>query len=283
MTPNRPPFGTPHGTRCRAGFTLVELLVVIAVIAILAAMLLPALSSAKLKAYRVSCMNNLKQLGTARLLYVNDGTRLVPLTLTGSGEDVAPDLLIENVMNRVKICPSTQEQDPRPSPGTELKGRADMTYVTWTTASGRQMYRPSSYAINGWIAVDHSPVKIYPQYFYQKESFIRDAARTPAFADGVWYFMFPVEINDAGNPIDLYNGAFRNINGCSHGMGIGLIDRHGRRGANAAPRALPNPPRNQLPGAINLAFVDGHAEKEKLENLWNYPWHRGWVTPNPRP
>src|SRR5579883_223959 len=63
---------TPMSLRAQRGFTLIELLVVIAIIAILAAILFPIFAQARDKARAVACMSNMKQIGTATQMYVQD-------------------------------------------------------------------------------------------------------------------------------------------------------------------------------------------------------------------
>ena len=78
---SRSHFGSKGLQPAIPAFTLIELLVVIAIIAILAAMILPALAAAKAKGQGIACINNMKQLQTAWLMYASDDEDVVPLNV----------------------------------------------------------------------------------------------------------------------------------------------------------------------------------------------------------
>lgn len=112
--------------RAREKFTLIELLVVVAIIAILAAMLLPALNSAREKGQSIRCINNLKQMGTGFSMYQNDYDDYFPRSYNSGGsltwyQRIYPEIGIENVIgtNKYLSCPSERVVTPYQHYGME--------------------------------------------------------------------------------------------------------------------------------------------------------------------
>lgn len=155
-----------YGRRSRGGFTLIELLVVIAIIAILAALLLPVLNKAKEKSRAVACINHMKQLGLAAILYAGDNRDFWPLNNEGDNAvnlanppaNYVPQVWAEGREGSNLIDEQTAQGmvSPRVSliaPYIKEKAifRCPGDIKPWRVTAGVTIMRPRSYGMNSYV------------------------------------------------------------------------------------------------------------------------------------
>ncbi len=233
----------------RHGFTLVELLVVISIIALLLAILMPSLTRAREQGRMVVDKSNLKQLGLCYSMYVqgNNGYFEDGVNINTTDVTMWLDILRPYYSNvdALRNCPSV----PKPEK-TELTSE-DATYGTakkpWIYWSNRHY---GSYTVNGWLC---NP-KIWPTTWGDPANLWRkadqkNANNIPVLADGMWFHATPLQTDWVStSPDTMSRVAYSMQRLCSN--------RHG--------------------GKTNVVFLDWTVRTVTLKQLWKLKWHRNY-------
>ncbi|HEV2437740.1 MAG TPA: type II secretion system protein [Verrucomicrobiae bacterium] len=280
----------------KAAFTLIELLVVIAIIAVLAAMLLPALSAAKLRAWTIDCASNLHQLDLAGALYMDDHHSMITFSPYNSWTNVWIGTLVNQLSHndKVRICPAARQ----PFSGNVYIKGGDVSHC-WVEIGPDILSHECSYAINTWM-YDPASFNAAGYHFpsgdpansggprgsvntggapFGKPSAIRFPSRTPFFGDAWWGDGCPRQTETAAYVFPPTWG----ISSDGLAMSVFLLQRHGARPPFGQTQGFPGvpkltPPLNNLVNGINMAFADGHVQFQKLGDLFNVDiWNMGWV------